>query len=39
MREFIKHRLQNRLSALMENKTKGHGGKRIGAGRPKEKVE
>ena len=35
MKEFIKHRLQNRLSPLMENKTKGHGGKRIGAGRPK----
>lgn len=30
MKEFIKHRLQNRLSPLMENKTKGHGGKRMG---------
>lgn len=35
IREFVKHRLQNRLSPLMENKTKGHGGKRDGAGRPK----
>jgi hypothetical protein len=34
LKEFIKHRLQDRLSPLMENKTKGHGGKRIGAGRP-----
>jgi hypothetical protein len=35
LREFIKHRLQDKLSSLMENKTKGHGGKRKGAGRPK----
>lgn len=35
VREFIQHRLQDRLSLLMENKTKGHGGKREGAGRPK----
>lgn len=35
LKEFIKHRLQDRLSSLMENKTKGHGGKRLGAGRPK----
>jgi hypothetical protein len=35
IKEFIKHRLQNRLSPLMENKTKGHGGKREGSGRPK----
>jgi hypothetical protein len=35
MKEFIKHRLQNRRSPLMENKTKRHGGKRAGAGRPK----
>ncbi len=35
IREFIKHRLQNKLSPLMEKKTKGHGGKREGAGRPK----
>lgn len=34
LKEFIKHRLQDRLSPLMENKTKGHGGKRAGAGRP-----
>lgn len=35
LKEFIKHRLQNRLAPIMEKKTKGHGGKRIGAGRPK----
>ncbi len=35
LKEFIKHRLQNRLSPMMENKTKGHGGKRQGSGRPK----
>jgi hypothetical protein len=35
IKEFIKHRLQDRLSPLMENKTKGHGGKRKGSGRPK----
>ncbi|MCE5293318.1 MAG: hypothetical protein LLF94_01725 [Chlamydiales bacterium] len=34
LKEFIRHRLQDKLSPLMENKTKGHGGKRIGAGRP-----
>ena len=34
LKEFIKHRLQDRLSPLMEKKTKGHGGKREGAGRP-----
>jgi len=34
LKEFIKHRLQNTLAPLMEKKTKGHGGKRIGAGRP-----
>jgi len=34
LKEFIKHRLQNSLSPLMENKTQGHGGKRAGAGRP-----
>lgn len=39
LKEFIKHRLQNRLSPLMENKTKGHGGKREGAGRPKGSTE
>ncbi len=35
IKEFIKHRLEDRLSPLMENKTKGHGGKREGSGRPK----
>lgn len=35
LKEFIQHRLDDRLSPLMENKTKGRGGKRIGAGRPK----
>ena len=35
LKEFIKHRLQDRLSPLMEKKTKGHGGKRENAGRPK----
>lgn len=35
LKEFIKHRLENRLSPLMEKKTKGHGGAREGAGRPK----
>lgn len=34
IKEFIKHRLQDRLSPLMEKKTKGHGGKREGSGRP-----
>lgn len=32
--EFIKHRLNNNLSPSVEKKTKGHGGKRPGAGRP-----
>lgn len=35
IKEFIKHRLQDKLSPLMEKKTKGHGGKREGSGRPK----
>lgn len=35
VKEFIKHRIQNKLSPLMESKTKGRGGKREGAGRPK----
>ncbi len=39
IKEFIKHRLQDRLSPLMENKTKGHGGKRKGSGRPKGTTE
>lgn len=35
LKKFIKHRLQDRLSPLMEKKTRGHGGKRLGSGRPK----
>jgi hypothetical protein len=35
LREFIKHRLDRRLHPLVEKKTKGHGGSRKGAGRPK----
>lgn len=35
LQEFIKHRLDNKLNPLTEKKTKGHGGKRKGAGRPK----
>jgi hypothetical protein len=35
LREFIKQRLNNNLNPLTEKKTKGHGGKREGAGRPK----
>ena len=35
LREFIRHRLNNRLHPLMEKETKGRGGKRVGAGRPK----
>lgn len=35
LKEFIKHRLQDRLSPFMEKKTRGHGGKRVGSGRPK----
>lgn len=35
LREFIKQRLNNNLSPLTEKKTKGHGGKRTGAGRPR----
>lgn len=34
LREFIKHRLDHKLNPLTEKKTKGHGGKREGAGRP-----
>ena len=34
LREFVKNRLDNNLSPLTEKKTKGHGGKREGAGRP-----
>ena len=39
LREFIKHRLQGKLAPLMENKTKGHGGRRTGSGRPKKSEE
>lgn len=39
LREFIKHRLQNKLAPIMESKTKGHGGKRAGSGRPKKSEE
>ncbi len=35
LREFIEHRLLDKLSSLMEKKTKGRGGLRPGAGRPK----
>jgi hypothetical protein len=35
LREFIKQRLNDNLNPLTEKKTKGHGGKREGAGRPK----
>ena len=35
LREFIRHRLNNKLHPLMEKETKGRGGKRPGAGRPK----
>lgn len=35
LRVFIKHRLANRLSPEIEKKTKGWGGIRSGAGRPK----
>jgi hypothetical protein len=35
LREFILHRLNGRLHPLMEKETKGRGGKRPGAGRPK----
>lgn len=34
LKEFIKERLNDNLSPLTEKKTKGHGGKREGAGRP-----
>ena len=35
LREFIKHRLNDNLSARAEKMTKGRGGRREGAGRPK----
>lgn len=34
LREFILERLNENLNPLVEKETKGHGGKRIGAGRP-----
>ena len=35
LKEFIKHRLDNNIDARVEKATKGHGGKRDGAGRTK----
>ena len=35
LREFIKHRLDNNIWESVEKKTRGRGGKREGAGRPK----
>lgn len=35
LKEFIKERLKDNLNPLVEKKTKGRGGKRAGAGRPK----
>lgn len=35
LREFIKHRLNRNISDVVEKKTKGRGGKREGAGRPR----
>ena|SRR5579885_1951706 len=35
LREFIKHRLDQNIWGSIEKKTKGHGGKRAGAGRPR----
>ena len=35
LREFIRQRLNDNLAASVEKKTKGRGGKREGAGRPK----
>ena len=41
LKEFIKHRLQDNLDPLVEKATKGRGGCRPGAGRPRgsKKVE
>jgi hypothetical protein len=39
LREFIKQRLNDNLNPLTEKKTKGHGGRRPGAGRPKGSVK
>lgn len=35
LREFIKQRLDNRLAPVIKKMTKGHGGKRARAGRPR----
>lgn len=35
LREFIKHRLNDKVENLVEKKTKGRGGLRPGAGRPR----
>lgn len=35
LREFLRQRLNNNLAPSVEKRTKGQGGKRIGAGRPK----
>ncbi len=35
LKEFIKHRLQEKLAPIMKKKTNGRGGERIGAGRPR----
>lgn len=39
LREFIRERLNDNLNPLTEKRTKGHGGKRVGAGRPKGSVK
>ncbi len=39
LKEFIKQRLNNNLAPFVEKKTKGHGGKRIGSGRPKGSIK
>jgi hypothetical protein len=39
LREFISHRMINRIDPLAESKTKGRGGARPGAGRPKKPIK
>lgn len=39
IREFLLERLNGNLNPLVERETKGHGGKRIGAGRPRGTVK
>ncbi len=39
LRDFIEERLNNNLDPFIENQTKGHGGKRAGAGRPKGSIK